>query len=82
MIDVYLTALLSDWLTQQEENSSCKFGALQVIKVGRAGVYYKTGNEKRPTFRKSTCYPSSVHNRYPATYIGCQDSSKALQRAT
>ena len=54
MIDVYLTALLSDWLTRQEENSSCKFGALQVIKVGRAGVYYKTGNEKRPTFRKST----------------------------
>ena len=53
MIDVYLTALLSDWLTRQEENSSCKFGALQVIKVGRAGVYYKTGNEKRPTFRKS-----------------------------
>ena len=55
MIDVYLTALLSDWLTRQEENSSCKFGALQVIKVGRAGVYYKTGNEKRPTFRKSRC---------------------------
>ena len=56
MIDVYLTALLSDWLTRQEENSSCKFGALQVIKVGRAGVYYKTGNEKRPTFRKSRVY--------------------------
>ena len=54
MIDVYLTALLSDWLTRQEENSSCKFGALQVIKVGHAGVYCKTGNEKRPTFRKST----------------------------
>ena len=60
MIDVYLTALLSNWLTRQEENSSCKFGALQVIKVGRAGVYYKTGKEKRPTFRKSS-KDTSIH---------------------
>ena len=59
MIDVYLTALLSNWLTRQEENSSCKFGALQVIKVGRAGVYYKTGNEKRPTL-ESLLFDSKV----------------------
>ena len=55
LIDVNLTTLFSDWSILQEENSSCNFGVLQVIKVVRTGVYYhQTGNEKRTTFRKSS----------------------------
>ena len=79
MIDVYLTALLSDWLTRQEENFSCKFGALQVIKVGRAGVYYKTGNEKRPTFRKSTAMSKHIRN-FVISSVECQTSSAQFIR--
>ena len=36
LIDVCFHIAASDWIMLQEENSSCKFGALQVIKVVRA----------------------------------------------
>ena len=68
-----LTTLFSDWLILQEENSSCNFGALQVITVVRTGVYYhQTGNEKRTTFRKSTTLPgwdASPSQGYPRQYF-------------
>lgn len=43
-------------ITSQEENSFCKFGALQVIKVVRTRAYSRTGtgNKKRTTPRKVT----------------------------
>ena len=44
-----------DWITSQEEKSSCKFGALQEIKVVRAEDYSHTGiGNKRTTLRKSS----------------------------
>ena len=37
--------------------------------------YYSTNSRDAHTWSESHCYPSSVHNRYPAIYVGRQDSS-------
>ena len=31
---------------------------------------------------ESNCYPSSLHNRYPAIYVGNQDSSEIVRSAS
>ena len=58
LIDVRFDKAASDWITLQEENSSCKFGALQGIKVVRAAAGPTTPDQKtkRTTLRKSSFY--------------------------
>lgn len=57
MIDSTSVKSVRNWIkpTLQEENSSCKFGILQGIKVLCAGLTTGTGNDKLMTLRKSTC---------------------------
>ena len=52
LIDVRFDKAASDWITLQEENSSCKFGALQGIKVVRAGSYHTRPENKANDFEK------------------------------
>ena len=35
------------------------------------GFYYSTNSRDAHIWSESHCYPSSVHNRYPAIYVGC-----------
>ena len=44
-------------------------------------IYYSTNSRDAHIWSESHCIPSSVHNRYPAIYVGCQDSSEILQSA-
>ena len=46
LIDVCFHIAASDWIMLQEENSSCKFGALQVIKVVRARSIQREASER------------------------------------
>ena len=43
--------------------------------------YYSTNFRDAHIWSESHSYPSSVHSRYPAIYVGCQDSSLILQSA-
>ena len=52
LIDVRFDKAASDWITLQEENSSCKFGALQGIKVVRAGSYHTRPENQANDFEK------------------------------
>ena len=44
--------------------------------------YYSTNLRDEHIWSKRARYLSSVHNRYPAIYVGCQDSSEILQNLT
>ena len=52
LIDVRFDKAASDWITLQEETSSCKFGALQGIKVVRAGSYHTRPENQANDFEK------------------------------
>ena len=52
LIDVRFDKAASDWITLQEEFSSCKFGALQGIKVVRAGSYHTIPENHANDFEK------------------------------
>ena len=63
LIDVRFDKTASDWITLQEENSSCKFGALQGIKVVRAGSYQTRPENQANDFEKQQLkriYPHTV----------------------
>ena len=58
---------VSDWIKPQEENSSCKFGALQVIKVVRpwSAAKPETRSERKCTIRLSWCfYWHTIERKY------------------
>lgn len=46
----------------------------------RTGIsnYYSTNVPAAHIWSKCQCYLSSVHRRYPAIYIGCDESSEVL----
>ena len=58
LIDERFDKAASDWITLQEENSSCKFGALQGIKVVRAGSHNIRPENQANDFEKVYQYPS------------------------
>ena len=58
LIDVRFDKAASDWITLQEENSSCKFGALQGIKVVRAESYHTRPENQANDFEK--VYPPTT----------------------
>ena len=58
---------VSDWIKPQEENASCKFGALQVIKVVRpwSAAKPETRSERKCTIRLSWCfYWHTIERKY------------------
>ena len=63
LIDVRFDKAASDWITLQEENSSCKFGALQGIKVVRAGSYHTRPENQANDFEK--VYYTSISDACP-----------------
>ena len=65
LIDVRFDKAASDWITLQEENSSCKFGALQGIKVVRAGSYHTRPENKANDFEKVYKIKSNVSYTSP-----------------
>ena len=52
VIDVRFDKAASDWITLQEENSSCKFSELQRIKVVRAGSYHTRPENQANDYEK------------------------------
>ena len=52
LIDVWFDKAASDWITLQEEFSTCKFGALQGIKVVGAGSYHTRPENHANDFEK------------------------------
>ena len=52
LIDVRFDKAASDWITLHEENSSCKFYALQGVKVVRAGSYHTRPENQANDFEK------------------------------
>ena len=41
--------------------------------------YYSTNSRDAHIWSESHCYPSSVRYRYPAIYVGCQDSYESCR---
>ena len=52
LIDVWFDKAASDWITLQEKFSTCKFGALQGIKVVGAGSYHTRPENHANDFEK------------------------------
>ncbi len=42
-------------------------------------IYYSTDARAAQIWSKCDCYLTFVHDRYPAIYVGCQDSPKILE---
>ena len=69
LIDVRFDKAASDWITLQEENSSCKFGALQGIKVVRAGSYHTRPENQANDFEKVYMHGfSSIYTAFIKTF--------------
>ena len=53
------------------------------IVLGRTDIrhYYSTNSRYAHIWSESNFYATSIHKRYPAIYVGCQDSSEILQSA-
>ena len=71
LIDVCFHIAASDWIMLQEENSPCKFGALQVIKVVRARSIQREARERKSKNLVAFRFFYAGGHRYPKLYDLC-----------